>query len=379
MDTLLAAIAFEPFAEVRDVLIALRARGTRLVVVSNWDVSLHEVLARTGLAPLLDGAVSSAEVGAAKPDPAPIRAGLALAGARAQDAVMVGDSPEDVAAAQAAGVAAIRLDRPRTRPASPTFSRVSDAPHVSDGFPWWMPLAAFLIAIGAASIAFSILAVALDVDADSPGVTLGATFVQNTVLVVAMVVLAGMNGARVTPASFGLRRVAPRRVVGVAVGIFLVFYAFLIAWSQLDPGAEDDLATDLGADESVLSLLAVIFLTLLMAPVVEELFFRGFLFGAFRRVMLWPIAAVLAGILFGAVHLGTPAIFLVPLAVFGALLCWLYQRTGSLIPGMAVHAFNNAFALGVSLEWRWWQVIIGLVAAPLAVVLIASAVAGRDP
>ena len=40
----------------------------RLVVVSNWDVSLHERLAETGLAPLVDGAVASAEVGAAKPD-----------------------------------------------------------------------------------------------------------------------------------------------------------------------------------------------------------------------------------------------------------------------------------------------------------------------
>jgi putative hydrolase of the HAD superfamily len=114
VDTLLDAIVFEPYPEVPVVLEALRARGTRLVVVSNWDVSLHEVLARTGLAPLVDGAISSAEVGAAKPDPAPIRAALALVGAQAADALMVGDSPEDVAAAEAAGVAALRLDRPRT-------------------------------------------------------------------------------------------------------------------------------------------------------------------------------------------------------------------------------------------------------------------------
>ena len=114
VDTLLDAIVFTPYPEVQEVLGALRARGTRLVVVSNWDVSLHAVLARTGLEPLLDGAISSAEVGAAKPDPTPVRAGLALAGAQAADALMVGDSPEDVAAAEAAGVAALRLDRPRT-------------------------------------------------------------------------------------------------------------------------------------------------------------------------------------------------------------------------------------------------------------------------
>lgn len=253
----------------------------------------------------------------------------------------------------------------------------SPTPHVSDGFPWWMPLAAFTIAFGAGGVAFAILAAILGSDVDSPGVTLGATFVQNTVLVVAMVVLASAGGARVTPATFGLRRVDPLRVAGLATALFLLFYAFLLAWSQLDPGAEDDLATDLGAHESTPALLAVIFLTLLMAPVVEELFFRGFLFGSLRRVMAWPAAAVFAGVVFGAVHLGTPAIFLVPLAVFGGLLCWLYQRTGSLIPGMAVHAFNNALALGVSLEWSAGQVVLGLIAAPLVVVAIASAVAGR--
>ena len=113
VDTLLSVLVFTPFAETRGVLVALRARGTRLVVVSNWDVSLHEVLARTGLSPLLDGAVSSAEVGAAKPDPAPVLAALALTGAAPGEAWLVGDSPEDAQAAVAAGVRPILLDRPR--------------------------------------------------------------------------------------------------------------------------------------------------------------------------------------------------------------------------------------------------------------------------
>lgn len=250
-------------------------------------------------------------------------------------------------------------------------------PHVSDGFVWWAPLAAFGIALGAGGVAFAILAAVLGSDVDSPGVTLGATFVQNVVLVVAMVVLAGMGGVRVTPATFGLRRVDPLKTVGIAAAIFVLFYLFLLAWSQLDPSAEDDLATDLGAQDSTAALLGVMFLTLLMAPVVEELFFRGFLFGTLRRVISWPLAAALAGIVFGAVHVGTPAIFLVPLAVFGALLCVLYERTDSLIPGMAVHAFNNALALGVSLEWTAGQVVTGLIAAPLVVVVLASAVARR--
>ena len=67
----------------------------RVVVASNWDVSLHEVLERLELAPLLDGVVTSAEVGARKPDPAVFMRALALAGAATSDAVHVGDSVEE--------------------------------------------------------------------------------------------------------------------------------------------------------------------------------------------------------------------------------------------------------------------------------------------
>ncbi|HZO35739.1 MAG TPA: HAD family hydrolase, partial [Solirubrobacteraceae bacterium] len=63
---LLAALRFRPYPDVPDTLRALRSEGVRLVVVSNWDVSLHEQLATTGIAPLVDAAVSSAEVGASK-------------------------------------------------------------------------------------------------------------------------------------------------------------------------------------------------------------------------------------------------------------------------------------------------------------------------
>jgi len=113
--TLLAALTFTPYDDVLPALRALRRSGVRLLVVSNWDVSLHEVLVRAGLAPLLDGAVSSAEAGSAKPDPAIVRRGLALAGAEPADAWLVGDTPEaDVAGARAAGVLPVLIDRDDT-------------------------------------------------------------------------------------------------------------------------------------------------------------------------------------------------------------------------------------------------------------------------
>lgn len=113
VDALLAALRFAPFADVPAALAELRAAGHRLVVVSNWDVSLHEMLRTTGLDALVDGAISSAEAGARKPDPAIFRRALALAGgAPERPALHAGDSLElDVAGARAAGLDAVLIAR----------------------------------------------------------------------------------------------------------------------------------------------------------------------------------------------------------------------------------------------------------------------------
>lgn len=109
---LLASLQFEAFADARPTLTAARAAGRRLVVVSNWDASLHEVLARLELAPLLDGILTSAEVGARKPAAEIFARALERAGVRAAGAVHVGDSvAEDVAGARAAGIEPVLVRR----------------------------------------------------------------------------------------------------------------------------------------------------------------------------------------------------------------------------------------------------------------------------
>jgi putative hydrolase of the HAD superfamily len=113
LEALLEALRFRAYAEAPGVLRALRSRGTALVVVSNWDVSLHDVLVRTDLSELVDAVVISAELGAAKPDPAIFRAALERAGGVAPaDGLHAGDSlEEDVAGARAAGVEAVLVAR----------------------------------------------------------------------------------------------------------------------------------------------------------------------------------------------------------------------------------------------------------------------------
>jgi len=112
-DAMLAAIRFRPYPEVPAVLGALRERGVARVVVSNWDVSLHDVLERTELRPLVDAVVTSAEFGAAKPDPAIFARALELAGGVAPaDAVHAGDDVDaDVGGARAAGIAPVLVAR----------------------------------------------------------------------------------------------------------------------------------------------------------------------------------------------------------------------------------------------------------------------------
>jgi putative hydrolase of the HAD superfamily len=109
---LLASLRFRAYPDAAPALRELRARGARLIVVSNWDVSLHERLQETGLAELVDGAVASAELGHAKPDRAIFEHALALAGAGAEAALHAGDSIEaDVEGALAAGLRAVLVAR----------------------------------------------------------------------------------------------------------------------------------------------------------------------------------------------------------------------------------------------------------------------------
>jgi putative hydrolase of the HAD superfamily len=119
-EAMLAALRFRAFDDAAPVLRELKARGLRLVAASNWDASLPEGLERTGLAPYLDGAVSSAVAGAPKPDPAVFRRALEIAGCTPAEAFHVGDSPDgDVAGARAAGVPVALLDRHGVLPDPP--------------------------------------------------------------------------------------------------------------------------------------------------------------------------------------------------------------------------------------------------------------------
>jgi membrane protease YdiL (CAAX protease family) len=83
-----------------------------------------------------------------------------------------------------------------------------------------------------------------------------------------------------------------------------------------------------------------------VAPISEETFFRGFIFGGFRQRLSFPLAALLSGAIFGLFHYtGSGSLTVIPqLAFLGIVFAWVYEETGSIYPTIALHMINNAFA-----------------------------------
>jgi membrane protease YdiL (CAAX protease family) len=246
-------------------------------------------------------------------------------------------------------------------------------------WPPWAPFAAMLVTLGIAILGATFATVVArllghDVSAGDPppGVTITGTFFQDGGLILSAWILARLTAGPPSAADFGLRRVALGRAVAWLFGVWVAFFVFSGIWAAaLGIEENDDLPQELGADDSSTALFFVALLVCVAAPIAEELFFRGFCFTALRRWIGWVGGAIATGVIFGAIHAGSAdAVFLAPLAVLGALLCVLYQKTGSLLPCMVLHAFNNALALGVSQGWEPLQVIALMLAAGAVVVAI---------
>jgi membrane protease YdiL (CAAX protease family) len=85
---------------------------------------------------------------------------------------------------------------------------------------------------------------------------------------------------------------------------------------------------------------------IVVAPVVEEIFFRGFLFAGLRGRYGWQKAAAISAALFSLVHLQPTAA--VPIFLLGLVFAFLYERSGSIWPAVLMHVSSNALALGAA-------------------------------
>jgi putative hydrolase of the HAD superfamily len=111
-DDFAGAEAWAVYPDVVPCLEAVRARGCRAGIVTNFDGRVVRLLEALGLAGRFDSITRSSEVGVAKPDPAIFRHALERHGVAPAEALHVGDSPgDDVAGAAAAGLLGVLVDR----------------------------------------------------------------------------------------------------------------------------------------------------------------------------------------------------------------------------------------------------------------------------
>ncbi len=213
----------------------------------------------------------------------------------------------------------------------------------------------------------------------SPIITLMASLAFDLAFVGAALRAARARGP-VRPADFGYRLPGLAHGLGWTFLGAVVYFAGSALYGILVHLPAEKLPKELGFGSGAGALVAAGVFVCVIAPILEELFFRGYLFGALRQLPLrigraglgTPVAALLVGLLFGLAHAGSAAPkYLVPLALFGIVLCVVRWRTGSLYPGMALHSINNSLALGINqLGWSAGRVVALVVGGLLAVALL---------
>jgi membrane protease YdiL (CAAX protease family)/uncharacterized RDD family membrane protein YckC len=231
-------------------------------------------------------------------------------------------------------------------PPPPKAAGVAPVPWSTKTTVQWL-LGGLLLAI----IVPPLLVAPFDPDLESDGALLVAQALFDGLLL--CVALGVASDWRFRPLARPLRLLGMRpfrlSAIWITLGTLVTYYiaAGLFASLVLKPDQED-IGGDLGVgNPSIVIAVAAVLMIVLLAPVAEELFFRGFLFAGLRsRWSLWP-AAITSGLIFGLVHAPTGITTVVPLAALGFALCWLYNRTGSLWPCVIAHMINNGLALAV--------------------------------
>lgn len=149
-------------------------------------------------------------------------------------------------------------------------------------------------------------------------------------------------------ATVGLRRFKPLQATLLIGAMFVIFlgvaYIALVATKVLFPGFNPDQAQVNEFTSAITGNSRIIsFFALVVVPsIIEEVIFRGFMFPAFSGKVGIFFGALFSSLLFGFAHLqANVGVYTV---VLGLLLCYMYKRTGSIIPGIALHMINNYVA-----------------------------------
>ena len=222
----------------------------------------------------------------------------------------------------------------------------------------------------------------------TPAMEIVGSVVFDVGFIAAAVVIAHVNGGA-GPGAFGFRRVRWRTAVLAVVAAAIAYYVITDVYAAVfSLHGQDKLPSNFGLNRSDWAVAGTAAFVCAVAPMCEETFFRGFLFGTLRKLdipvagrQLGPwVAAVVVGILFGLAHTGSAnAEYLIPLGFLGFVLCLVRWRTRSLYPGMALHSANNSLALAVQLHWSVAAGAGLLVGSWLVIAAIVGPIGARTP
>jgi membrane protease YdiL (CAAX protease family) len=238
--------------------------------------------------------------------------------------------------------------------------------------PYWVALAAVLFGFTGGlfvSIMVQLIGTAFGSPAahPTPAVNIAGDFLFDGAFVASALYFTALRGW-MGRTEFGYRRIPWRLGVAAVLLAGVAYYIVTLAYAAiLSVHGTDKLPSDLGVQHSVWAAAATAVFVCAAAPMAEEFFFRGFLFGVLRRMRIragghelgpW-VAAVMVGLLFGLAHYDSAQPqFLIPLGFLGFVLCIVRWKTGSLYPCMALHAINNCIALGVNeLGWNAAEIV----------------------
>jgi uncharacterized protein len=181
---------------------------------------------------------------------------------------------------------------------------------------------------------------------------------------------------------FGYRRIRWRTGVLAVLAAGAAYYVLTLVYSAVfNLHGTDALPSGLGLHHTGWVVVVAIYVCA-VAPMAEELFFRGFLFGTLRRMHItvagreagpW-IAAAIVGVLFGLAHFDSAQPeFLIPLGFLGFVLCIVRWRTRSLYPCMALHSLNNSVALAVNEHLGWGAgEVVAVIIGSLALIALVT-------
>lgn len=260
------------------------------------------------------------------------------------------------------------MDAALETPAPPDPPELPDGIQRRPAWPWWFALVGFLVGIAATLLLVTllggVLVAATGAKSNSPGFIVLGTIVQGFAFGATALFFAS-RVARPKAWHFGLGRAQFWPTVGWATLGIVAFYVLTIIYGLLvKPNAEQNTVQELGGNSGTFGLIVAGVMVIAVAPVIEEFFFRGFFYRALRSRLSWIAAALVDGLLFGSIHYSGNGVdgllILPPLAILGVIFCLVYERTGTLLAPIGMHALNNTIAFAAQAHGGWQvSVVVG--------------------